>query len=114
MPKGSGNSRRQAPAETPEAREQQLINLAMNAAEEKLRNGTASNSIIVHFLKLGTAKAELEKAKLQADVELAEAKTEGIRQQARIEEVYSKAIEGMKTYQGNTFQEEYYDDEDDS
>ena len=51
MPKASGKPRLE-PAETPEAREQQMINLAMNAAEEKLRNGTASNSIIVHFLKL--------------------------------------------------------------
>jgi len=112
MPKASGKPRKQAPAETPEAREQQLINLAMNAAEEKLRNGTASNSIIVHFLKLGTAKAELEKAKLQADVELAEAKTEGIKQQAKVEELYAKAIGAMKSYQGNTFEEEYYDDDD--
>lgn len=112
MPKASGKPRKQAPAETPEAREQQLINLAMNAAEEKLRNGTASNSIIVHFLKLGTAKAELEKAKLQADVELAEAKTEGIKQQAKVEELYAKAIDAMKSYQGNTFEEEYYDDDD--
>lgn len=112
MPKGSGKPRKQAHAESPDVREQQLINLAMNAAEEKLLNGTASNSIIVHFLRLGTAKAELEKAKLQADVELAEAKTEGIKQQARIEELYSKAIEGMKTYQGNTFKEEYYDDDE--
>lgn len=112
MPKASGKPHKMAHAESPDVREQQLINLAMNAAEEKLLNGTASNSIIVHFLRLGTAKAELEKAKLQADVELAEAKTEGIKQQARIEELYSKAIEGMKTYQGNTFKEEYYDDDE--
>lgn len=112
MPKASGKSRRQAPAETAEAREQQLINLAMNAAEEKLRNGTASNSIIIHFLKLGTAKAEYELEKLRADTDLAIAKRDGIEQQARIEELYSKAIEGMKTYQGTTFQEEYYDGDD--
>ena len=67
MPKASGNSRRQAPAETPEAREQQMINLAMNLAEKKLRDGTASNSIIVHYLKLGTARAEVEKEKLKAE-----------------------------------------------
>ena len=112
MPKRSGSSRRQAPAETPEAREQQMINLAMNLAEEKLRDGSASNSIIIHYLKLGTARAEYEKEKLKADTDLAIAKIEGMKSQARIEELYSKAIEGMKTYQGNTFKEEYYDDEE--
>lgn len=112
MPKASGNSRRQAPAETPEAREQQMINLAMNLAEKKLRDGTASNSIIVHYLKLGTARAEVEKEKLRAETDLAMAKIENMKSQERTEELYAKAIGAIKTYQGNTFQEEYYDGED--
>lgn len=112
MPKASERSHISPPAETPEEKEQQMINLAMSAAEEKLRNGTASNSIIIHFLKLGTEKYAYEKAKLQADVELAEAKTEGIKQQARMDELYAQAIGAMKTYQGNTFKEEYYDEDD--
>ena len=35
----------------PEAREKQLISLAMDAAEEQLLNGTASSQVINHFLK---------------------------------------------------------------
>lgn len=112
MPKASGNSRKQAPAETSEAREQQMINLAMNLAEQKLRDGSASNSIIIHYLKLGTARAEVEKEKLKAETDLAVAKIKGLEGQAKMEELYAKAIEGMKTYQGNTFQEEYYDEEE--
>lgn len=108
----SRRSTRQAPAETPEAREQQMINLAMNLAEEKLRDGSASNSIIIHYLKLGTARAEVEKEKLRAETDLAMAKIKGIESQERIEKLYAEAIEGMKTYQGNTFKEEYYDEEE--
>ena len=42
------------PALDPESRENQLISLAVNLAEEKLRDGTASNQLIVHYLKLGS------------------------------------------------------------
>ena len=109
---GKRSNRKIAPAETSEARENQLINLSMNLAEKKLRDGTASNSIILHYLKLGTARAELEKEKLRSEVELANAKADSIKSQKKADELYSDAIEAMKTYQGNTFREEYYDDED--
>ena len=39
---------------TPEAREKQLIALAIDVAEEQMRNGTASSQVISHFLKLGS------------------------------------------------------------
>ena len=39
----SGSTRRMRPALTPEARENQMISLAMDVAEERLRNGTASS-----------------------------------------------------------------------
>ena len=50
------------------------ISLAMDAAEEQLLNGTASSQVITHFLKLATAKEELERKRLEADIALANAK----------------------------------------
>lgn len=90
------------PALTPEAREQQLIDLAVWRAEEQLRDGTASSQVITHFLKLGTAKYQLEQEKLKKENELLTEKTESLKSTQRIEELYSEAIKAMQRYGGHT------------
>lgn len=100
--------KKRIPAKTKEAREQQLENLAMNLAEQKLLDGTASSQIICHFLSLATQKAELEREKLKADTKLQKAKVDAIESQKATEELYAKAILSMKRYQG--IEEEVYDD----
>lgn len=52
-----------SPASSLEARENQLINLAVNLAEKQLIDGTASSAVICHYLKLAT-KTEKIKANL--------------------------------------------------
>lgn len=99
------------PALTPEARENQLISLAMDCAEKQLQEGIASSQVITHYLKLGTAKAELEKEKLERENELLRAKTESIQSAARIEELYAEAIKAMQRYGGQGGMEEEYDDD---
>lgn len=89
------------PAKTPEARENQLISLAIDRAEEQLINGTASSQVIVHFLKLGTTKAMLEKEKLEEENKLLRAKTEQIEQMKENKELYENAIKAMSIYSGN-------------
>ena len=49
------------PALTPEARENQLVSLAVDLAEKQLREGTASSQVITHYLKLGSTKERIEK-----------------------------------------------------
>ena len=46
--------RKSRKAMDPDAREQQMIALAVDLAEKQLREGTASSQVITHFLKLGT------------------------------------------------------------
>lgn len=94
------STRKPAPAKTKEGREQQLENLAMNLAEKKLRDGTASSQIICHFLNLATTKSELELEKIRADVKLQDAKVNALESQKTSEELYGKAIAAMKKYQG--------------
>lgn len=89
------------PAKTPEARENQLISLAIDRAEEQLINGTASSQVIVHFLKLGTTKAMLEKEKLEEENKLLRAKTNQIEQMKESKELYENAIKAMSLYSGN-------------
>lgn len=89
------------PASTPEGRENQMISLAINAAEQQLLNGTASAAIIVHYLKLGTEKARLENEKIRKETKLLEAKQEAIQSSKRSEELYSSALAAMKSYSGD-------------
>lgn len=102
----SDSPKKMRPALTPDAKENQMISLAMDAAEEQLRNGTASSQVITHFLKLATAKERLEKEILEKQKELISAKTESIKSAQRIEELYTNAINAMRKYSGNGDSEE--------
>ena len=88
------------PAVTPEGREMQLINLAMDLVEQRLRDGTASSQETTHFLKLGSIRNQLEIKKLERETELLEVKKENLESSARMEKLYSDAMEAMKTYSG--------------
>ena len=89
------------PAISPDARENQLISLAIDLAEKQLLEGTASSQVITHYLKLGTAKERLERDKLEKENELLKAKTEAIKSAQRVEELYMNALNAMKAYSGN-------------
>lgn len=88
------------PALTPEGRENQCISLAMDLAEQQLMDGTASSQVITHFLKLGSSKAALEKAKLEYETELIRAKSKAIEANQHSEELYLQALEAMQLYKG--------------
>ena len=88
------------PAMSPEARENQMIALAVDLAEEQLRNGTASSQVITHYLKLGSTKEKIEKEILEKQKELISAKTEVLNSQRRMEEMYSDMLSALKEYSG--------------
>ena len=89
------------PALTPEARENQLIDEAMMAAEEQIRSRTASSQVLTFFLKLGheREKNRLELEKLREENKLLRAKTESIEANKANGELYEKAIKAMMRYQ---------------
>lgn len=89
------------PALSLEDREDQLIALATNRAEEQLRNGTASSQVIVHYLRLGSTKNRLELEKLRRENEMLKAKTKAIESAERVEELYAEAIAAMREYKGD-------------
>ena len=99
------------PATTPEARENQMIALAVDLAEKQLIEGTASSQVITHYLKLATTKEKIEREILEKQKELIVAKTEYLQSAKRIEELYSNALKAMQNYSGQTCSME--DDEDD-
>lgn len=88
------------PALTPEGRENQLISLAVDLAEKQLQEGTASSQVITHYLKLGTSKERIEREILEKQKELITAKTEALKSQKRVEELYAEALTAMRRYNG--------------
>lgn len=88
------------PALSPEAREKQLIGLAVDLAERQLMEGTASSQVITHYLKLGTQKERIEREILEKQKDLITAKTEALQSQKRVEELYANALTAMRSYQG--------------
>ena len=95
------------PALSPEARENQMIALAVDLAEQQLIDGTASAQVITHFLKLGTTKTELEKEKIRKETELLGAKiqmADSIEEQKKLAE---DAIKAMRNYNGTGEDDEY-------
>lgn len=94
------------PAFTGEDREKQLTALAMDLAEKKLRDGTASNQTICYFLKLGSTKERLEKEILERQKDLMTAKTEALQSAKHIEELYTNALEAMRSYSGQSTDDE--------
>lgn len=94
-------SRKSRPALTPEARENQMIALAVDLAEQQLRDGTASSQVITHYLKLGTMRERLELKILEEERNLKAAKREEIQSRKEIKELYQEALVAMRQYSGH-------------
>lgn len=102
--------RSSTPARTPEAREKQLINLAVDETERRLRNGTISSQLLSILLKLATTRSELELEKLRSDISLQHAKKKEIEEKQSSNDLFLKAIEAFKSYKGDPY-EEYEEDD---
>lgn len=93
-------TKKMPPARTPEGRENQLISLAYDLVEKRLREGTATSQETTHFLKMGSAKERKELEILEKQKKLLDAKTEALESNKRIEELYSEALKAMSRYSG--------------
>lgn len=92
--------RRRPPATTPEARENQMIALAVGLAEKQILAGTASSQVISHYLKLGSSREKLEQERITQENELLKIKQEAMASQKRVEELYRSALDAMRSYAG--------------
>lgn len=110
LDQSSSNNGRMRPALTPEARENQLIALAINLAEKQLMEGTASSQVITHYLKLGSTRERLEKEILEKQKDLMEAKTQNLNTLSRMDELYENARRAIMRYNGKEDSEEEDDE----
>lgn len=99
------------PAITEEGRENQLIALAADEVEYRIRNHTASSQELVHFLRLGSTKSKLELEKLRKENELLVAKTEALKSAKHSEELFSEAMRAFGIYTGSTSSSDEEEDE---
>jgi hypothetical protein len=91
---------RHRPATTPEGRENQLISLATDLAEKRLREGTATGAEVVHLLRLGSSREKLEQERLRRENDLLEAKAAAVAASGRLEELVQNAFDAMRSYSG--------------
>lgn len=100
-------------ATTPQGRENQMINLAMNAVERRIREGTASAQELTHFLKLGSSREKLEQKRIAGEIELNVAKIQQIASIEEVKELYTNAMASMRRYSGDFSNDGVDDYEDD-
>lgn len=92
--------KRGRPATTPEGRESQMVSLAVDLAEQQMRDGNASAQVISHYLKLGSTREKLEQERLSRENELLRAKVDQLASAKRVEELYETALNAMRSYAG--------------
>ena len=97
------------PATTPQARENQLINLATDLAEKQLLEGTASQAVIGHFLKLATSRENLEREKLHNENLLLQARVNAISSEGDMKQLLSNALDAFRGYQATPDDGEFLD-----
>lgn len=88
------------PAKTLEGREDQLIALSYELAEKRMRTNTASAQEVVHFLRQGSVRAQLEKAKIEHENLVLQARVEEMKSHRSQEELLERALAAFKGYSG--------------
>lgn len=86
------------PQASPENREQQMIGLAVNLAEKQLRDGTASPSVINHYLKLGSTRENIEREMIEKQSKLLDAKVESIINASKGAQSNEELLEALRSY----------------
>lgn len=107
--------RREPPALTVDGRFDQLIGLAVDLAEERLRDKSASNQLIAELIRYGSQKERLTREKIQMETEMLQAKADALRAQETSIRLYEDAMRAMRSYAGTPSEEysEDFDEEDD-
>lgn len=105
----SSSSKPLRPSLSPEARESRCISLAVDLAEQQLRDGTASSQIIAHYLKQSTARSQLELERLRYENEMIQAKTENLKAIKNQEALLERALKAFRGYSGQEDVEDEYE-----
>lgn len=89
------------PAYNDDEREKQLIALAYDEVERRIRNHEATSQELVHFLKMGSGREKQERKLMVKNEALLGAKTEAIEQQKATDLYMQDALKAFKVYAGD-------------
>lgn len=95
-------ARKRPPGATQKTVEDEMVNLAMELARKKMKDGSASPQIVVHFLRLGSLLAQVELKKAENETLLLEAKARAIDSSRDNNSLYLQAINAMRKYTGES------------
>ena len=109
----SSSTRRIRPALTPEAKQNQMVSLAMDLVERRLLDGSASSQETTHFLKIGESKYQYELEMLQTQNKLFQAKTIALESAQHTDEIYRKALDAFRAYSGQEPEDDEDEDDED-
>lgn len=98
------------PASSPEARELELVGMAYDLLEQRLRDGTASSQEVTTLIKFGSTREALEQMKIEHDIELARVRADSMAKVDNHEALLSDALNAFRGYQGLPPEEEYSDE----
>ena len=102
-----GTKKKSRTALNPENRQAQLISLAYDLVEQRLRDGTATSQETTHFLKLASEESRLKNELLKAQAEKAQAQKEELNSRQHSDELLERAMIAFKKYSGNGDSNEY-------
>lgn len=88
------------PAKTLEGRTNQLITAAYDLAERRILEGTASAQEVVHFLKQGSPREQLEMSKLRSENEVLKTRVKEMESRKSGEELLERALSAFRGYAG--------------
>lgn len=74
--------------------------MAIDLAEKQLKEGTASSQVVSHFLKLASSSERIDQRIKEEQLKLTAAKTDALKSQKKVEELYENALNAMRRYQG--------------
>lgn len=100
---------REPPAISVDDRYDQLVSLAVDLAEERLRDKSASNQLIAEIIRYGSVKEKLQREKLSREAEVLRVKAEALESARRTEELYENAIRAIGIYDGSASEDDDYD-----
>lgn len=87
-----------SPATYAEAREQELVALAYDEVERRIRAGKASSQELVFFLRRGSGRERLDEESTEREMALKQAKIDNLKSAESKEKLYENAIKAMQGY----------------
>lgn len=90
-----------------------MVGLAFDEAERQIRDHKASSQVLTHFLKLGTERERLERAKIERENRLLDARVQQIADADRYEQLMQEAVDVFRGYQRGPVPREEDEDFDD-